>query len=110
MPHSKEFDRLIESIPKRTDYGESAELHICLPTNSNISPAETIEVIQRNAHKMGWVPDKISVIKTGGYIICDKCKGVLHLHVATKEAHYCMNCGHDNYRRSSKAKIRVIDN
>ncbi|OLS22755.1 MAG: hypothetical protein HeimC2_28660 [Candidatus Heimdallarchaeota archaeon LC_2] len=109
MDKQIEFKELIDNIPKFLEYGSHAQLQISLPTTSHITLGETINIIQNQAREMGWPVENISVIKVGGYIICEECKKQAHIHISTPEKKYCMNCGHDGKRTATQAKVRVIE-
>ena len=68
----------------------------------------TLNIIHNQARELGWPVENISVIKTGGYIICEECKKQAHIHINTPEKKYCMNCGHDGKRMATQAQVRVI--
>ena len=85
MDKEIEFKELIDNIPKFLEYGSHAQLQISLPTTSHITLGETINIIQNQAREMGWPVENISVIKVGGYIICEECKKQAHIHISTPE-------------------------
>lgn len=109
MDKEVEYKALIDKIPKFSDYGSKAQLQISLPTTSHLSLGETFNIIHNQANKLGWPVENIAIIKTGGYIICEECKNQMHIHIATPEKKYCMNCGHDKGRTATPSTVRVVE-
>lgn len=109
MDKEVEFENLIKSIPQFSDFGPDAELQISLPTTSHITLGDSFNIIHNQAHNLGWPVKNITIIKTGGYIICEECKNQMHIHIATPEKKYCMNCGHDKGRTATGSSMRVIE-
>jgi hypothetical protein len=108
VDRNTEMRELTDRIPDHSNYDTSAQLQISLPTNSLISPAKALQIIHENAYQKGWEPERITIIRTGGYVRCNDCKKSLHIHVATENANYCMNCEHLNNSRITQANVRII--
>ena len=109
MDLNTEIRELTGRIPNQSKYDPSAQLQVSLPTNSLISPAKALQIIHEYAYHTGWEPERIAIIRIGGYIQCNDCKRSLHIHVATDNANYCMNCEHLNSRRVTYANVRIIE-
>ncbi|MHA2276012.1 MAG: hypothetical protein ACXAC2_09610 [Candidatus Kariarchaeaceae archaeon] len=109
MDKEVEYKTIINCIPTFSAYGSNAQLQISLPTTSHITLGEAFDIIHKHANNLGWPVKNIAIIKTGGYIICEECKNQMHIHIATPENKYCMNCGHDEGRTGTPASVRVVE-
>lgn len=109
MDKEVEYQSLIDKIPNFVDYGAKAQLQISLPTTSHITLGEVFNLIHDQATTLGWPIENIAIIKTAGYIICEECNNQMHIHIATPEKKYCMNCGHDSGRSATASSVRVIE-
>lgn len=109
MDRETEIKELIEHIPLYSNYTSAAHLQISIPTNSLISPAKALEIVQNYAIKKGWSTENITIISKSGYISCENCKQSLHIHINIEGAAYCMNCEHHNSQRVPNAKVMVIE-
>ncbi|MHA2254218.1 MAG: hypothetical protein ACXAD7_27975 [Candidatus Kariarchaeaceae archaeon] len=109
MDRDTEMRELTDRIPHQSNHDISALLQISLPTNSLISQDQALKIIQEEAYQKGWKPERIVIIRTGGYVKCNDCKKSLHIHVATENATYCMNCGHLNNSRITQANVHIIN-
>ncbi len=109
MDQQHEIERLVKLIPQRVNYNSDALLQISLPTNSIVKLDDAFEIIQTDAKDKGWKPENITIIRKSGYIVCEECKRVLHIHIATDDATYCMNCEHRKIKRLTRPDIHVVD-
>jgi len=103
----EELEKLIADIPSHRAH-PAATLEITLPTSSSIKVAEVLNLINDQAILKGWTADEITVIRTSGYVICDDCKRVLHLHVVTPDHLICMSCDGKHIHKS-EAHVRIVE-
>lgn len=100
---------IMEKIPHQATYGPDAILQIAIPSNyGNISSDELLMLVTHAGSK-GWTDDKIDIVHKSGYIECDKCGNKLHVHIARKDAVFCMSCGHSLNHNLNETEINVSE-